>query len=664
MATLRVTSFKAEAPRVERANLPPEYGSQSINIDTSRGLVEAFRKPSVSYTSLESSIKTIYHYQFGDSTYWLTWPVVVDVARSPVPQDSLGRIYFTGDGEPRMFTYADGISGPGPYPFQSFVLGVTAPKTAATITPPSGGTTVTRSYVYTFKTALSEESGPSPAVVASGNDAGTWALSGLDLPPPNSGTVSTVVVAAGVATIDMSSTFGLFAGEELVFAGMPVAELDGKHKLASVGSTQVTIALAGVTASGSGGTWDRVAGHNLTGMVRCIYRTTGTDTTYRRSAAMVITSPSATTYNDTEASTNLSITLDNLEANTPPKDLHSLVALPNGCHVGWSKNELCFSEANKPHSYPVSLRYTQPANGVALAVAGMGVIALTDEVVRYAIAPTPASVSFDNIGSNKCIAKTGVAIVDGGCVFPSMDGWYAATPSGVTKLSDGVFRQQEWDQITPTSLVAAYQDGYYIAMHQDTAGAIKMLRFNIFSKDAIENVDIEAHALHISKVDSRLYFALGPNIYVWASDQAAFMTGSWVSKLWTLPSPTNMAVARINAAFNDPFYSQSADDLAYNESILGAPWLAGGSLGGGPIGSIVVGGSRMRRVDASSVAQVVFTILNEAGDILYTKAVTSDEPFRLPGGFKERAYSYGISSNIPVRSFGVSTSLRELLRAG
>lgn len=660
MTRITAGPFFAEVPRQDDRNLGDQFASESVNVDTSRGLVEPYRKVSTTYTSMTDAIQTIYHLERGQNTYWLTWPVVVDVARSPIAQDSQGRLYLTGDGEPRMTTYSDAISGPGPYPFKVFVLGVPSPKTAPTISAPAGGTTVSRAYVYTLKTPLGEESGPSPATIASGDDGGTWNLSGLDTPPPNSGSITSWSVSGNVATLTLPSTFGLFAGEEMSVSGTGSDAVNGKKVLKSVGASTITFDVVTPNATGSGGTWARVAEHNTTGMVRCIYRTTGTDTAYRRSAGMVITDPAQTTYADSTASTALAITLDSLEANTPPKNGHSLVVLPNSSMAMLAGNELCFSEIGKPHSYPTRLRYAMSADGVALAVAGMGVIVLTDEDVRYYSAPTPDSAAPDPIGSQRCVAKRAVAQVDGGCVFPSIDGWYLATPSGVTPLSAPVFRIQEWNKLQPSSMVAVVHNGIYACSYQDEEGNRKMLRFNLADKNAIENVDVQPDALHVSRIDGRLYLAKGRDVQLWGNDQASFMTCSWVSKLWQFPAPVNMAVAKVDGAFDEIASTQVLVDLSANEIILSRPWSASGYLGGAPIGSLAVGCSRLRRVDADAVPQVVFSVIHQDGTILYSTRVLSDEPFRLPGGFKESSYYFGMSTNIPVSSFSVATSLREL----
>lgn len=658
MTTISVTSFKPESPRQDRRNLAPEYASECVNVDVSRGLIDPFRKASTIYTSLTSGIQTIYHYKFGDSTYWLTWPKVVDVAKSTVPQDELGRIYFTGDGEPRMSTYSASISGSGPYPFQSFVLGVPSPKTAPTVVGASGGTQVNRAYVYTFRNVLGEESGPSPATIASGDDASAWTISGLDLAPPNTAAISLVAVSSGTVTIT-TNTFGLFAGEEVSIAGTGVC--DGVHRLASVGAASFTVKVPGASGSATTGTWTRVAPHNTIGMTRLIYRTTGTDTTYRRSASMEVTSPTATSFTDAVLSSNLSIDLPELEQNTPPKFGHSLVALDNNTLCCWDGSDLCFSEVDKPYSWPVRYRYTQPAKGVGLIAAGSGVIALTEDGVRYVSVPQPGAAAFpDKIGTQVCVSKRGIVQFDGGGAFPATDGLYVVTPSGVVKATDAVFREQEWRSIQPSSLVASFFDGAYVAAHQTESGGIRMLRFNLATRDGIEPLDVTPSTLHTSKIDGRLYLGSGASILLWQSDTAGKLTGSWKSKLFQLSRPTNMAVAQLDAAFNDPFFSQSADDIAYNESITATAFGSGGALGCDAIGVVAVGASMIRPISDTSVPQVIFSILDEAGGILFTRQVLDDRPFRLPDGFEYDSYSYSISANISVRGFKVSTSMREL----
>lgn len=86
MTRIAVGPFLAEVPRQEPRNLPDQFASASVNVDTSRGLVEPHRKITTTYTSLTDAIQTIYHLERGGNTYWLTWPRVVDVARSPIAQ--------------------------------------------------------------------------------------------------------------------------------------------------------------------------------------------------------------------------------------------------------------------------------------------------------------------------------------------------------------------------------------------------------------------------------------------------------------------------------------------------------------------------------------------------------------------------------------------------
>jgi len=64
---------------------------------------------------------------------------------------------------------------------------------------------------------------PSASAETTGKDDDTWALSALDIAPPDSGTVSNGVKdtpSAGYVTITLNSVFGLRAYEEVTFAAV------------------------------------------------------------------------------------------------------------------------------------------------------------------------------------------------------------------------------------------------------------------------------------------------------------------------------------------------------------------------------------------------------------------------------------------------------------
>ena len=97
------------------------------------------------------------------------------------------------------------VSGTGsPASFRA--LGIPAPLIKPTVGHSGGtGSAVSRSYVYTFMSDWNEESGPSPASdLNAGKIDDTWAISGMDAAPPNTGSIIGAVHSSGVVTVQTS----------------------------------------------------------------------------------------------------------------------------------------------------------------------------------------------------------------------------------------------------------------------------------------------------------------------------------------------------------------------------------------------------------------------------------------------------------------------------
>lgn len=106
----------------------------------------------------EAPVKTLY--LFLDK--WLAWTTDVNVVTGFTTLSSSGHIYYTGDGIPKQTKYDWIRYGPST-PIYWFPIGIVGPLTPPTVTPSGAGTDpLTYSYVYTFYTALNEESVPSP----------------------------------------------------------------------------------------------------------------------------------------------------------------------------------------------------------------------------------------------------------------------------------------------------------------------------------------------------------------------------------------------------------------------------------------------------------------------------------------------------------------------
>lgn len=108
---------------------------------------------------------TIYLYE---REHWFAFSNDVDLVPSPIIEDPYSRIYFTGDGAPKVTTN-EVATGAGVMPAVSYLLGVPKPSSAPVVKvvsdeqedPEGIDDDETRFYVYTYVTSTGEESAPS-----------------------------------------------------------------------------------------------------------------------------------------------------------------------------------------------------------------------------------------------------------------------------------------------------------------------------------------------------------------------------------------------------------------------------------------------------------------------------------------------------------------------
>lgn len=666
MVALLTKGFRGEVPRYSNRLLQPNQAQRALNCRITSGRLDPLRGLSLVHTSLASAVQSFRRYRVmvanAPVDNWLVWGSDVDAVDSPVANDTLGRFYFTGDGEPRMSSYADAISGGGPYPAAWWVLGVAAPVTAPNVSVAGGlGSTESRAYVYTFVTRFGEESGPSPAKLASGANDGTWNLSAMDAAPPNTGTVTAAVKdtpVAGQVTVTLDTVFGVAADETLAFSGVVgMTDLNATFRLLSLNKTtkQAVVALATTQTYTSGGAWTRKAPHNTTSMVKRIYRTAGTNAEYQFVAEIPV---ATTTYADTVAGTALGEVLATAATLPPPKRLTCLLALPNGCLAGIADNELCLSAPYMPYSWPLSNRYSFAGRGVALVAAGNSVVVLTDSAPILFTGSDPEAMSPSSLGTYApCMSKRGVVDMGGACLYPSHDGLWLVTPGEARKVTANLYRKDEWAALTPSTFVAEFHDGQYYAQHDGTPTA-RMWVLDMAEPDSAVQVDERVDALYRNPYDGKLYVAKGQKLYQWDADDGARYESDWMSPVYQLARPSNMAVAQVHAEFGQIIPLNTAQQDA-NAAMQAAPMAGGGQIAGLELNDTEVNGSALVPVAQQTQRRVQFTLYKDGAPI-YTRQVDSVAPFRLPAGYLTELFSYQISASVPTYSVAVGESMADL----
>tara|TARA_R110000868_G_scaffold2031_4_gene15901 strand:+ start:5648 stop:8035 length:2388 start_codon:yes stop_codon:yes gene_type:complete len=231
MPAVKLTKFLGAAPKISPELLPDTAAQIASNLKLYSGDLLPYHIPTVvGNVQRNGEIKTIYPLRTPGNPLvnkWLSWTTDVDVAVTTSLNDEEQRIYFTGDGVPKVTNYAQAVTGAGPYPVAAYDLGLPLPTTVPT---------------------TSVASAPSVTVSTYARDAGNIATittaSAHNLRTGNTATVSGF-------TSDIGKTFNLTNVSVTVTDDFTFTYYSAGTTVAQTSDASGTAALAGTTAARS-----------------------------------------------------------------------------------------------------------------------------------------------------------------------------------------------------------------------------------------------------------------------------------------------------------------------------------------------------------------------------------------------------------------------------
>lgn len=140
MTTTKIAEFKATLPRVSPELLPGTAAQVARDIKLYSGDLIPIPTPVVAAAAGRTgTIRTLYALRDPDTSElkWLTWAGEIDIATPAADELAEQRFYFTGDGKPKVSTYALATAGSPPYPTVGgyYELGLPLPTVKPTATP-------------------------------------------------------------------------------------------------------------------------------------------------------------------------------------------------------------------------------------------------------------------------------------------------------------------------------------------------------------------------------------------------------------------------------------------------------------------------------------------------------------------------------------------------
>jgi hypothetical protein len=151
MPAIKLNKFLGAAPKISPELLPDASAQIASNVKMYSGDLLPYRIPTVvGNVQRNGEVKTIYPMRNPDNPLenkWLSWLTDVDVATTTSLSDQEQRIYYTGDGVPKVTNYDAAVDdGTGPYPINYYDLGLPLPVTVPVATAASFTGKTTASY--------------------------------------------------------------------------------------------------------------------------------------------------------------------------------------------------------------------------------------------------------------------------------------------------------------------------------------------------------------------------------------------------------------------------------------------------------------------------------------------------------------------------------------
>ena len=599
MNPIRLNQFSGLIPRMPDSLLPPNSASQAQNCDFAYGELRTTANDFLIKT-LSNSAASVYT---DNGLMFYSWPDDVNAVRSPLANDPFDRLYYTTPDDFRV-TSRSGMRANGGVPASSYRVGVPRPVSApllsvATASPLTGNNlsalfhfeyagvkyqeqaitlnTVTASEKWTFTP-------PAKAFTPPTRDPKTGESS-PPLPNETPGQAVPVVRLIAKRPVDQSIALDLYSSNSSLntdsawqlalsktgsaseytlafYASSNEADKETRSYVYTYANTYNEEGPASpptlITTSPLLDVLVQVTRDAQTidyapiKEVR-IYRTpSGFEVAdYFLVGVIPVLGQNGTQFNFTDNidAAGLNEALTSTHAYAPRPQCVGLTALPNGILMAWVGNELHFSDAYRPWSWPPEYVLTFGDARIVGAIAnGSGALITTTGKPYRVSGVSPDAMTQTSINVLQAgVSKWSIADLGGMMVYASHDGLVAFDGGQPDlALSERYFTRDSWRsryRVGLDSMRFTVWDGRLIVYSSSAAFTPFMLSLDEAQGAMTELPGLQAACSFISPLIDQCYLVRGNNLLQFAGGDAA--TALWTSREWVLPKPVNYAVVQV-----------------------------------------------------------------------------------------------------------------------
>lgn len=309
-----------------------------------------------------------------------------------------------------------------------------------------------------------------------------------------------------------------------------------------------------------------------------------------------------TSYTDEVASDDLGAACPSIGWDMPPETLKALTAGPNGMMAGIDGYTVRFCEPFRPFAWPQAYSQTVDYPCVGLGQFGQTFVVLTTGFPYLINGVHPSNVAMAPAKFYQpCVAKRSIVSTGGDVIWASPDGLVSIGASGEQNLTENIFTPDQWRELRPETMTGSWHEGWYVGSYDPGSG----LRSFMFRPATQEWVDLPSLAIQATYRDT-----VGDALYVCVDDTIKqFRAGDLLAYRWRsqeIVTPlSDFVAARVTGSY-----------------------------------------------------PVTFRLFKDK-QLKMEKSVTSDEPFKLPGGLA-RQWSVEVAGTNAVLGVALATSEGEI----
>ena len=301
----------------------------------------------------------------------------------------------------------------------------------------------------------------------------------------------------------------------------------------------------------------------------------------------------------------------------PPVGLKGLIELYNGMLGGFTGKQFAVCEPGKPWAWPVEYQDTVFDDIVGTGKWAQNWVLLTTST-PVLLRGGPLLFDKQPVGFYQaCVSKRSVVSMGNGVCWASPRGLCFIGDGGARVLTEDILSQEQWQALVPSSITGARLEGglYYGAYNDGTAKAFLL---NPADPRGIIFLTQGARGVFFDPISDRLYLQdVGNIIRRWNDPGAALLMGTFKTETKRHPQPTNPGFAMIVA--DQPV-----------------------------------------SVAFKLYAAVLQADLTTVWTLMFSRTVTSGEPFSLPSGYMAQDFQVEVQTTGPVQGVLLAEDVSDL----